>query len=420
MQPRLIILINPLRLHEKLCQALRDVNIKIAALYTWLPEENYLQVDKKYFVFNETLSFDTEKDLAKIKKLLEDYDLITALPAVEMDLDYAEKIAYALQPALANNPEDSHLRYKKYDMNEALKEAGLNAIPQMRFPITEMIDDIAPLNFPVVVKPSFQSGGSMGVRICQDMKETQAHLTTLRQASDPYGKKIESDVIIQEKILGEEYFSDTVTWEAQHYITGIFKYKKIEVSGFPIYRYLDFINPQEKVWTLCHDYILATLETLKVNHGFAHTEFILTDQDQPFLIEINPRLSGIGGEINRLCKLVTGYDQSEIYIQLIKNSIDKKAMLEKYKTQSLHGRMILLFAWENRQFTGFNQEVLKKLHSSQHVFLQFKPAGSLLTAPENLLDVVVSVSVVDEDMEKIIADTHYLQQLEKEGKLFNA
>ncbi len=420
MKPKLIIMVNPLRLNERLCQAFLTANIKILALYTWsTAQQSYFQIDKKYFIFNELLTLDLEKDLKKIQELIKNYDLIAVLPAVEVDLDYAEKIAYALRPELANNPKDSYLRYKKYEMNEALKQAGLNAISQMRFPISETLHDIAPLTFPVVVKPSFQSGGSVGVKICQDMDETQAHLLALRQTNDPFGKKIESEIIIQDKIEGVEYFSDSVTWKDQHYITAIFKYMKTEIAGLPIYRYIDFLNPENQLWPLCYDYIVETLDTLQVHHGFAHTEFIVTDQEQPFLIEINPRLSGIGGEINRLCKLVTGYDQSDIYIQLINNEITIKTMAEKYKTQHLHGRMVLLFAWENMQFKGFKQEIFEKLQSAQHVFRQFKPEGTLLAPPENLLDVVVSVNLIDDDMEKIIADTNYLQRLEKAGELFH-
>jgi biotin carboxylase len=420
MSKKLVLLINPLQLNELLCQSLSAAGIQVLALYTTPPgENNYFAINPDNFILSEVLTKDFDKDIKRIKEITSGYQLVSILPAVEVDFEYAEKIAYAVCPQMANHPSNSHLRYKKYDMNDAVRQAGLNSIPQIRLSMGQSIEEIALLHFPVVVKPSFQSGGSMGVKICNDMNEVQMHLAMLQQSHDPYGNKLESDILIQEKIEGEEYFADSVTWNGKHFITAIFRYKKIEINGLPIYRYVDFVSPQDEVWELCYDYIQKALDALQVTHGFGHTEFILTSTHKPYLIEINPRMSGFGGEANRLCQRVTGYDQSTIYLSLLNNDFSQELMQEKYKTQNKHGRIVLLFSWKDTMFTGFKSELLNNLNSAQYNFRVFKAKNTLLTAPQNLLDIVTSINIVDENIRTILEDTDYLQELEKAGNLFH-
>jgi hypothetical protein len=94
-------------------------------------------------------------------------------------------------------------------------------------------------------------------------------------------------------------------------------------------------------------------------------------------------------------------------------------MQEKYKTQNKHGRIVLLFSWKDTMFTGFKSELLNNLNSAQYNFRVFKAKNTLLTAPQNLLDIVTSINIVDENIRTILEDTDYLQELEKAGNLFH-
>ncbi len=416
MRRKLIILINPFSLHETFCRVLTKANIKLMAVYTQPTHAGtYFSLDTQFFVINEQLSRDLKNDAERIKQLAKDYEIIDIIPGYETDLAYAEQVAYAVQPELSNDPKDANLRYIKYDMNEALKHAGLTHIPQILIAAGESVPYEVKLNFPVIVKPSFQSAGSFGVKTCNDLAEVKSHVMTLQQGSDVFGKKFLADVIIQQKIEGTEYLADTVTWYGNHYVTGILKYTKLDTGDFPVYRSADFVSPNEASWSLYWDYIRKVLDVLKVKHGFAHTEFMVTENNQFYLMEINPRLSGLGGEINRFCKALSGYDQTDVYLELITGKKLENYVLPKKQTRK--GRMIFLFSWRELEFHGFDQDFLKQLQSSQVLFRQFKPAGSLLMPPSSLLDIVLSISLIDENLDKINADTSYLQLLEQQGKL---
>lgn len=415
MKPDLIILINPVSLHKDFCQALTKAGIKIIALYSTVQGNEYFAIGKEYFSLVENLSTNFANDLQRIKEIIKDYHLISALPAYETDFEYAEKIAYALCPDIANNPADAFLRYKKYEMNEALRQAGINAIAQLRLGPQQKLSDIGNLQFPIIVKPSFESGGGVGVKSCENITEVIEHVNLLQQGFTFKGTVYKTDIVIQEKIEGVEYFTDTVSINDSHSVIGIYKYKKISINGSPIYRYIQFIPPSHSIWQICYDYTLKVLDVLKVKHGFAHIEFIVTDANQPYLIELNPRLSGLGGEINRLSRLIFGYDQTDVYIRLIQQ--DK--LPESKTPKNIAGRIVFLFSWENTTFTGFNSDLLQQLKSKQIYYRLFKPLGSLLTPPQNLLDIVMTVILIDENIEHIVADTECLQRLEQEGELFN-
>jgi predicted ATP-grasp superfamily ATP-dependent carboligase len=419
MNSRLVILINPRSLHKTLCQKLANAGFDIIAVYTYTPSSiKYFVLDKKYFIASEQLNHILKSDINRLKKLIGNYKLIDVMPSDEKDLKYAEEIAYSLNPKFSNKPDTSNLRFNKYDMNEALKNAGLNSISQICIPYKDRVPDKINLNFPVIVKPSFQSGGGYGVKSCNTILEIKNHVKALREGNDILGAKFIADIVIQEKIDGIEYSVDSVSWNNQHYITMILAYKKRDVAGFPIINYGEFIPPEDTKWKLCYEYMLKVLKVLKFEHGFAHTEFMISTNNQCYLMELNPRLSGLGGEINRFCKLLNGYDQSDIYIDLIKNNQIKKYE-EWFKTNKLKGRIIFLFSWKTLIFYKFNHDVIKKLQSSQVFFRQFKEKDSLLTPPSSLADIVLSIIIIDENMDKINADTHYLQELEQNNQLFN-
>ena len=382
MKPKLVVLINPTTLYKPFCEACIKRNINIIRLYTFTFEESYLQLNSKYFIAEKELTKNFDRDIKIIRDLISSYELLAAIPSIENDLLYAEQLAAELSPAQSNNPKNAYLRYKKFEMNEALGQAGLNHIPQIRLHLPGSIDSKIPLSFPLVVKPSFQSGGSVGVKICNNCEEVQKHLENLKELKDPYGKKLEADIIIQEKIEGSEYFADSVSWQGKHYISSIFKYEKVNIEGLLIYRYADYIRPQQDVWKLSYDYIQKVLDILQLQFGFGHTEFILRDNKQPFLMELNPRLSGLGGTANFVLKMIGRDDASELYLDLLSGNPVAEKRAQEFKPQSKHGRILCLFPWKKMTFKGLNSKIFEKLQSSQHVFFCFKSEGKQLSPPK--------------------------------------
>lgn len=114
-------------------------------------------------------------------------------------------------------------------------------------------------------------------------------------------------VLIQQCMQGTEYALDSVSFDGQHYITSIWKYKKGPANGCEFIYYssqlLSSLSQEEE--TLC-TYLLQCLDALGISHGAAHTEIMLTDKG-PFLIELNARMHGSLGPV--VCAEHIGYGQ---------------------------------------------------------------------------------------------------------------
>ena len=420
MKKKLIILINPIKLHETFCQKVIKAGFNLIACHTFTPN-NYLSIDPCYFDHIQKLTFNLESDLKEIHNLIKNHHLICVIPGFETDFEYSEKVAYALCPEAANNPNNSFLRFDKFEMNQALKAADLYSIPQVLISANNYanLEEINQLKFPVIVKPSFEAAGSLGVKSCRDYNEVKSHIEQLQNNfclnSSP--KKI--NIVVQEQIEGVEYFVDSVSMAGKHYIVAIYKYEKIRLNGLVIYRYGEIVSFNEPQKEICYDFGLKVLDTLKLKFGFAHTEFMVNSINEPYLMELNPRLSGLAGQFNKLSQDILGYDQTDVFLCLLQNQDLNDVLLNRKQKSKKHGRVIFLFAWQEKIFNGFNKRILEKIKSNQVYFHLFKQEGDCLEPPKSLLDIVMTITLVDEEMANIIADTNYLQELEEEGKLFN-
>jgi carbamoylphosphate synthase large subunit len=191
-----------------------------------------------------------------------------------------------------NAPRTSSLRRNKYDMQEALRAAGLKAIAQ------HIARDAAGAAawaaqhgiWPVVVKP-VDSAGADGVRFCETPEEVLEASNAILGRPNRLGLD-NSSVLVQERLTGQQYFINGVSISGHHVITEIWQDDKILVEGAGLIcekeTLLDAAGPVQDILT---DYLRKALDVLGVQEGPSHSELMLTDKG-PVLIETAARMQG--------------------------------------------------------------------------------------------------------------------------------
>lgn len=153
---------------------------------------------------------------------------------------------------------------------------------------------------PVVVKPVTGSG-SVGVRLCRDAAEAEAHAAyLLRNARDERGRPVPRRVLVEQYVEGPEFSVETF---AGTVVTVVGKH----LGSPPWFVETGHDVPAPVAGASAAGLTTAALDAvsaLGLGWGPAHTELRLPPGGPPTVIEVNPRLGG--GRIPALVDLATG------------------------------------------------------------------------------------------------------------------
>ncbi|MEV8016099.1 ATP-grasp domain-containing protein [Streptomyces sp. NPDC086554] len=173
----------------------------------------------------------------------------------------------------------------------------------------------AGLAYPVVVKPSEQSG-SWGVSVVRSDEElatafaaAQSHLF-----QDPHGIPLDAHVVIQEYVGGVEFSIETVV--VRGVATPLFPYDKFTTDGAKRAEFGHTVPAEldeASVRTL-QQAAVAAAQALGVTNGVAHTELKLLADGTTRIIELGARLPG--DHVVALMRQARGIDEARIYVQI--------------------------------------------------------------------------------------------------------
>ncbi|GAA4344399.1 ATP-grasp domain-containing protein [Variovorax defluvii] len=234
-------------------------------------------------------------DAAGIEEIaaeLRGFDLLCVVAGTETGVEVADRLA-ALLGLPGNDPRTSHLRRDKYEMHAQLEKSGLSTLRQAR--CATMAEALAWANalqcWPVVVKP-LSSGGADGVTFCHDTVDVAAAVDGALGKRNRLGN-INTAVVLQEKIHGQQFIVNAVSMEGRHYVSEVWKDDKIAVAGAPLVCDREILlSPEcDPIKDLCR-YTTACLDALGIREGPSHTELFLTDQGELMLIETAARMQG--------------------------------------------------------------------------------------------------------------------------------
>ena len=142
----------------------------------------------------------------------------------------------------------------------------------------------------VVIKPQY-GAGSVGVRICSNKDEMIKSLNEIFNSTSLYGIELD-ELLIQERIRGEEYVVNLMSCNGVHRVTTIWKYHKIKTpEGGHIYDYDETICELGIGESALVEYAYDVADALGIKYGPVHGEYMI-DENGPVLIEVNCRPHG--------------------------------------------------------------------------------------------------------------------------------
>ena len=410
-----IVVVDPLISGAYLADTLKRFSVETIVIYTLADalSEHERKVRIRPELFAQAIYFSPQTDdlsvlVEKVRALKVDYILY----GCESTVDITDQLTHLLGVPYGNNPATSSERWDKYDMQEAVKKAHLPHIFQMKvLARTLSVQQMAELkawHFPVIAKPS-NGAVSIGVKVLASIDALKSYLKLAPEKS--LAVNIE-DYVVQELLIGDEYFVDTFSALKQHVVVSVQRYCKTSVNGHPIYRYVEMIDPSSVEYQVAREYVLKVLDAVELENGFSHTELCLT-ANGPRLIEVNPRISGALGFVNKLAEKTVGTSQPQVLAEFLKSG---QLNLTPRKLQA-YGRVVLLQNWLPRTIGEMDVKKLRQLASYvEHLVLY--PAGSTLNAPVSLLDTVAYVLLVNADQAQLETDYAQLQQWEENHELF--
>lgn len=174
--------------------------------------------------------------------MVKEYDPLLVLPGNERGVVLATKLSNDLN-LLCNPIENLDAITLKDEMQNRLAQNNLRHIRgQVVNSLHEAIDFYDKENLDeVVIKPIY-SAGSASVRICMNKDEMIKSIKELFDETNYYGEE-NTELLIQERINGEEYIVNTVSCDGVHRVTLIWKYNKVRTSeGAIIYDSCETVN----------------------------------------------------------------------------------------------------------------------------------------------------------------------------------
>lgn len=207
----------------------------------------------------------------------------------------------------------------KYLMRQEARKAGIG-VPEFfqAASYEEVEEQITPLKFPIMVKPT-QSSGSRGVhKVC----DIQALKNAVEDALLYSGN---DKVIVEEFIEGREYIVDGLAINYQYINTdlGIKEYFDIPnmyISKMCMFSSANMIEDKKEKMLLEANKKLV--ETMGLKFGITHGEYIYSDKDQKvYLVEIAARGGGVYLSSD-LTPLASGINVNEVLIDYVLNDTD--------------------------------------------------------------------------------------------------
>ena len=410
-----VLILNPTAAPFYLNEKFKDAGIFTMVCFT-STEINYLikpSLDGGLFDCITFLSKEFNEDIALIKRTIKEKNIkiVLAFSSSEYDLPYSDKIAHHFCPNHTNPPETSSWRCNKRLMNTRLCENGTPATKQK---LVFNLDDIKwnELKFPLVVKPSEGSGGSIGVSICYSPDELRDYFNTLDKKKWAHCY-LPDEFLLEELLIGDEYIIDMVVWNSKFHLIGIYYAEKDVYGAHKICRHREFLSHEHPIAKQLFEYCSTVLNNLDVQYGMMHLECMFTING-PILIELNPRVSGVSGMLNYFSEALTGYDQASWFIQLMQTqgAVSRRNIDESKK----YG---VVFYLQNFGFKygRIKEQLFKTVPSYQRHIVKI-PNQPNVSYPQNLLDTVAFVILVDDSLEQVKLDLKKLKELEVSGAFF--
>lgn len=410
-----VLLVDPFVSAQYLSESFARLGVHTTALYTVGLDEITAYHAPKPDYFDEQIQLGSrcmDDITAALGTRRFDYVLNGSDGAVEV----ADRIAQIATPESHNDPASVPLRTDKRMMQDAVARAGLAHIAQREINGLPSADDpvLSGLKWPCFIKPS-RGGGSVGIARLDDYCALASYFNTVKQ--DELLGEIRTSIpddyaltfLLSEYVEGRECFVDTFSYRGQHYISSIQAYTKQSIDNVPMYRSCEVIADRDITDRLA-DYVRAILDSVGLANGFAHTEIFIKDDGEPVLIEVNPRISGVSGWINRLAEAEGLTSQPALFKAVIS---DSHCDVNYLPPKRVSGRVLFL--------SHFAKQAVPELASSLQPFAsvqsvqQLKPVGYVHPEPPRSTSDFVGFVLCTGDSNQLAQDCAQILRKDLEG-----
>lgn len=238
-------------------------------------------------------------DVAILAAYLRKHDLHAI--AVVNGLDSTLVFADAIQAHILGLELDlaaSFVRLNKFEVNEALRTAGVPSVPTVR--ITRACDvatferAVVALGSPFIAKPARDTAGMAGVEVLENIDGLKDYVERhLGQANGYYPDRAISEIVVQQYMSPSRYREFTIDFlsvDGVHECVGISENQKDAKGVFRAT--VTFDTTANAAFSVVTDYVRRCLDALDVRWGFSHNEVFWDMAEEVFLVETNNRYAG--------------------------------------------------------------------------------------------------------------------------------
>lgn len=282
------------------------------------------------FIKDILYSSETELRLA-----LSEYHVQFVLAGCEFGVELAAHLAAQFNVSRHNDPSHAIRWRNKYEMHEALSQAGVRSIRHFKSDslskILEWVNENAIL--PVVLKP-IKSAGSDNIHICTRESEIEYAFQVIKNSQNIFlesneeilvqqyldNSDFESELLLSKsKDVDIEYCVNTVSVDGLHYVSEIIRVYRTRIGASPVHDYNQLMCPVDNadVYSRLSTYVFSVLDALGIQQGVGHSELMIVD-DQPVLLETAARMPG-GIDLSAYTRAL-GHNQLSLWIDSLINA----------------------------------------------------------------------------------------------------
>lgn len=298
---------------EPLLQYAKEMGLYVIATNPYPEAEGFKYSDEDYVV--------EPRDLQKLDMI---FQKVQPDAVIADECDYSMfAVAYLTNKYNLPGPKmDSLIITNNKYLERKFAEKGNIRQPKFRLCMTfnEVIEAVKEIGLPVMLKP-VDNRGTIGVRKVESEHELERVFYDTLAGSHA------------RQLLVEEYIDGVLQVNVEGICAGKFHNltfsNKQKYPGACVDMHLVYPGelPKELIEKL-YNLNSKLVETMGIDYGLTHTEFIIKD-GQPYLLEMHNRGAGINVS-NKIIPAVTGIETSDF---LIRSSLGEKVSLEKYSTK---------------------------------------------------------------------------------------
>lgn len=211
----------------------------------------------------------------------------------------------------------------KYLMREKCKELGLPTVKYKKVKnIQEAVEFFKYVNSKVILKP-VDNQGSKGVSIVSNIEELY------EKYHEAMSFSMEKAVLIEQFIKGKEYVVEGVVlnYEYKNIICG--EYHHFEIPGIFASAFTVFpVIGKESLVKRIQELNEKIITGFGLKNGRTHSEFIVTEEDEIYLIETAARGGGVFISSD-IVPLITGFNSEDFLIGIATNNIKDISQIKK-------------------------------------------------------------------------------------------